>query len=213
MNDPSPKMRPQGLPWLQMVSVLGFALMAGFFFLPRMDVEAVLDTLQTTGPWVFYLAFALLTLVGFPSTPFFLVGGAVFPLWQNLVGASLGMVLHFTLAYLISTRWLRKTIRRLLENRGLNPPRVEPGHEWKVALMIKFAPGVPMFLKSYLLGLAGVPLRVFMGVSLPTTALYALAFLTLGISVTEGSTGWFLGGVAVLVFAAACWRYLRRRSD
>lgn len=51
------------------------------------------------------------------------------------------------------------------------------------------------------------------GVSLPTTALYALAFLTLGISVTEGSTGWFLGGVALLVFAAASWRYLRRRGD
>ena len=149
--------------------------------------------------------------MGLPSTPFFLVGGATFPLWQNITGVTLGMTLHFTLAYLISSRWMRSTIRRLLEKRGMKPPGVESGSEWRVALMIKFAPGVPMFLKSYIMGVAGIPWKVFMGVSMPATWSYALAILTLGKSAMEGSVGWFLGGVALLVFATASWRFMKSR--
>ena len=199
-------------PWLQIVTATGFVLLAVFFFLPKVDIAGMVESLRVSGPWVFYLAFAILTLIGLPSTPFFLVGGATFPLWQNLVGTTLGMTLHFTLAYLISSRWLRKTIRRVLEKRGINPPSVEKGNEWKVALMIKFAPGVPMFMKSYIMGVAGIPWKVFMGVSMPATWIYALAFLTLGKSAMEGSIGWFLGGLALLVFAAATWRLVKSRS-
>lgn len=215
-NTPPPIARPgHGVarwPWLQIASVAGFILLAAFFLLPRVQIAELIESLQIGGPWLFYLAFALLTLIGMPSTPFFVIGGAAFPLWQNLVGATIGMVLHFTLAHLISSRWLRQTIRRLLEKRGIRPPNVEPGNEWKVALMIKFAPGVPMFLKSYLMGVAGIPLKVFMGVSLPATWIYALAFLTLGKSAMEGSSGWFFGAVALLVFAAAMWRFVKARS-
>ena len=200
-------------PWLQLATAAGFILLAGFFFLPKADIAGMVDALRVSGPWVFYLAFALLTLMGLPATPFFLVGGATFPLWQNLLGTTLGMTLHFTLAYLISSRWLRKTIRRVLENRGIAPPKVDPGNEWKVACMIKFAPGVPMFLKSYIMGVAGIPWKVFMVVSMPATWIYALAFLTLGKSAMEGSSGWFLGGLALLVFAAATWRYLKSRGN
>ena len=199
-------------PWLQIVTAIGFILLAVFFFLPRVDIEALVEALRVSGPWVFYLAFALLTLLGLPSTPFFIVGGATFPLWQNLVGTTAGMLLHLALAYLISSRWLRQTIRRVLEKRGITPPSVEKGNEWKVALMIKFAPGVPMFLKSYIMGVAGIPWKVFLGVSMPATWIYALALLTLGKSAMEGSIGWFLGGLALLVFAGATWRFVKARS-
>lgn len=200
------------LPWVRIVSAVGFLLLAVIFFLPRVEVMAVLNWLEVAGPWVFYLAFALLTLGGVPSTPFFLAGGVAFPLWQNLVGATLGMMVHFALAYLISARWLRATIRRMLVRRGLTPPGVVPGQEWRVAVMIKFAPGVPMFLKSYLMGVAGIPWRVFIGVSMPATMVYALAFLTLGEAVREGSIGSFLGGITLLVFATAAWKFMKARS-
>jgi len=201
-----------GIPWLQVATVAGFILLAVYFLFPRVDVAGVLVWLRAAGPWVFYLAFALLTLIGLPSTPFFIIGGAAFPLWQNLAGATLGMLLHFLLAYLISSRWLRQTITRLLEKRGMSPPDVQQGNEWKVALMIKFAPGVPMFLKSYLMGVAGIPFKQFMVVSIASTWIYALAVLTMGKSAMEGHSGWFLGGVAILVFATATWRFVKART-
>lgn len=201
------------IPWLQVVTVTGFILLAVFFLLPRVDVAGMVEWLRIGGPWLFYLAFALLTLVGLPSTPFFIIGGAAFPLWQNLAGMTLGITLQIILAYMISSRLLRHTMRRLLEKRGVHPPSVKPGHEWKVALMIKFAPGVPMFLKNYLMGVAGIPFHVFVGVSLPSTWIYALAVLTMGKSAMEGHSGWFLGGVALLVFAAATWRYVKARAE
>jgi len=199
------------LPWFQLSTVVGFALLAAYLFLPRVDLREFHQTLQIAGPWIFYLAFALLTLVGIPATPFFLVGGVAFPLWQNLIGLLLGLVLHFTLAHLISSHWLREPIRRFLIKRGWKPPDVEPGNVWKTAWMIKFAPGIPMFLKTYTIGVAGLPLHVLMGVSLPTTMLYALAFLTLGHTALQERSGWILGGMALLVFVLAAWRFLKTR--
>lgn len=201
------------LPWFQLSTVVGFALLAVYFLLPRVDLREFHESMQIAGPWVFYLAFALLTLIGLPATPFFLVGGAAFPLWQNLVGLVLGLVLHFTLAHLISSRWLRGPIRRFLIKRGWNPPDVKPGNEWKTAWMIKFAPGIPMFLKTYTIGVAGLPLHVMMGVSLPATTVYALAFLTLGHTAMQGRSGWFLAGMALLVFVLAVWRFNTARGD
>lgn len=211
MNAPLPP--PRRLPWLQIVTVLGFVLLAVVFFVPRLPVADMVESLRVLGPLPFYLVFAVLTLAGFPSTPFFVIGGAAFPLWQNMIFATLGMLLHFLLAHALAARWLRESIRRVLLRRGLEPPAVAPGNEWKVALMIKFAPGVPMFLKSYLMGVAGIPLKVFLVVSLPATWIYALALLTLGKSAMQGSLGWFLGGLALLVFAAALWRYIKSRGQ
>jgi len=196
---------------MQVTWVLGFVLVAVWFLLPRVNAEAIVDVLRSAGPWGFYLAFALLTLIGLPSTPFFIIGGAAFPLWQNLAGVTLGMAVHFVLAYLISSRWLRASISRLLENRGMQPPAVTAENEWKVALMIKFAPGAPMFIKSYLMGVAGISPGVYMAVSFPATWIYALALLTLGKSAMEGSLGLFLGGIALLVFVAASWKFVRAR--
>lgn len=199
------------IPWMQVAWALGFVLLAGWFLIPRVNAEAIVDVLRSFGPWGFYLAFALLTLIGLPSTPFFVIGGAAFPLWQNMAGVTLGMAVHFVLAYLISSRWLRNTISRLLEKRGMRPPTVTAGNEWKVALMIKFAPGAPMFLKSYLMGVAGISPGVYMAVSFPATWIYALALLTLGKSAMEGSLGLFFGGVALLIFVAASWRFVKAR--
>lgn len=203
----------RGIKWLQIVSVAGFILLAVYFLLPRIDVAEFLAWLRAGGPWLFYLAFALLTLGGLPSTPFFIMGGVAFPLWQNVLGATLGMALHFLLAYLISSRWMRGAIRQMLEKRGLAPPTVDGENEWKVAVMIKFAPGVPMFLKSYLMGVAGISFKVFMVVSMAFTWVYALAVLTMGKSAMEGHSGWFLGGVALLIFATAAWRFARARVE
>jgi len=216
MQDPPATMRDsraRRIPWLQVVTVAGFILLAVFFLLPRVNIAGMVEWLRIGGPWLFYLAFALLTLLGLPSTPFFIIGSATFPLWQNLAGATFGIMLHIVLAYFISSRMLRQTMRRMLENRGLSPPSVEPGHEWKLALMIKFAPGVPMFLKNYLMGVAGISFHVFVGVSLPSTWIYALAVLTMGKSAMEGHSGWFLGGVALLVFATATWRFVKARAE
>jgi uncharacterized membrane protein YdjX (TVP38/TMEM64 family) len=202
-----------GIRWLQVVSIAGFMLLGLYLLVPHVDIAGFLAWLRAGGPWFFYLAFALLTLVGFPSTPFFLIGGAAFPLWQNVVGATLGMALHFILAFLVSSCWLRQSMRRLLEKRGLSPPDVQADNAWRVAVMLKFAPGVPMFLKSHLMGVAGIPFKVFMIVSMASTWVYAVAVLTMGKSAMEGHSGWFLGGLALLIFATAGWRFVKARAD
>lgn len=202
---------PSGKTWLRLLTAAGFVLLAGYFFVPRVDLAEFHESLRAAGPWIFYLAFALLTLVGLPATPFFLVGGAAFPVWQNVAGILLGLALHFTLAHHISSRWLRDPIRNFLIKRNWSPPDVAPGEEWKTAWLIKFAPGIPMFLKTYMMGVAGIPLRVMMIVSLPATLVYALAFLSLGHTAMQGKTGWALGGLALLVFSLAAWRFVVAR--
>ena len=201
-----------GNTWLRFLTAAGFILLAGYFFLPRVDLVEFHESLRIAGPWVFYLAFALLTLIGLPATPFFLVGGAAFPVWQNVVGIILGLALHFILAHHISSRWLQGPVRNFLIKRNWNPPDVAAGEEWKAAWLIKFAPGIPMFLKTYMMGVAGLPLRVIIAVSLPATLVYALAFLTLGHTAMQGRTGWALGGLALLVFVLTGWRFIVARK-
>ncbi len=201
------------IPWVRIAWVVGIIVVAAFFLVPRVEIEPVITTLRTAGPWVFYLAFALFTLVGLPSTPFFIIGGATFALWENLIGSSLGMLLHFLLAFQISSKWMRRTISTWLEVHGMTAPGVEPDNEWKVALMIKFAPGPPMFVKSYLMGVTGMSFKPFIIVSMPATWTYAVAWLTLGKSAMEGSVGWFLGGMALLIFSTAVWRFIKACAE
>ncbi len=197
---------------IQSAAAILFLFLALFYLLPIFNLEAILGFFRELGLVGFYAGFVLLTLVGIPSTPFYLLGGAVFPLWQNLLGVAVAIVLHFAIAYWLSHKVLRKPIRRFLDRRGIRLPEVRPDNEMRVTLLVKFAPGFPMFLKSYILGVAGVSFRVFMVVSCFSTFVFATAFLTLGRSAMEGSTGFLLGGIAILIFATALLRVIRRRA-
>lgn len=206
-NKPLPRWR-----WgaaVQLLAAAGFVLLAAFYFLPPLSLTSILETVRDWGLVPFYLAFVILALFGMPATPFFLIGGAAFSLAHNLIAITVALVIHFALAWLIAAKWLRSPIKRLLLRRGMKLPQVHTGNQWRIALLVKFAPGVPLFIKSYLLGVTGVAFGPFMIVSTASTFVFATAFVTMGRSAIEGKFGLLLGGMAFLIFLMALFRVIR----
>jgi len=176
------------------------------------SLAGILTTIQERGIISFYAAYIVLILIGVPSTPFYLLASAVFPLWQNLLFTALAISIHFIIAWWLSARILRQPFIRLLARRGIQVPSVTKENEWQVTFLIRFTPGLAMILKSYALGVAGVRLRVFMVVSFIGTYGFAAAFLTMGHSAMEGNTGLLLGGLALMVFLTALASMLKSKA-
>ncbi|WP_110687567.1 TVP38/TMEM64 family protein [Salinicola aestuarinus] len=175
------------------------------------SVWARLDRLD---PIVFWLAMALLPAVGVPMTPFYVVAGLRFGVGDGLGLGLTAVLCHLLLCYAVARGRLRGYFRDTLDRRfpGLAHLDTDRRHAWRITLLIKLVPGVPMFLKHYALGAAGVPLGVYLGVALVTTLPYAVAFVTLGEAALEGNVGRVLavvGGLALLAAGIGLWRSRR----
>jgi uncharacterized membrane protein YdjX (TVP38/TMEM64 family) len=194
---------------VQILAFLGLGVIVALYFFPIPTFNELLEFIREQGVIWFYLAFVFLALVGVPSTPFFLVGGAAFSVSQNLTVIAIALILHFTLAWFIAAKWMRGPIKQFMLCRGVKLPQVRPDNQWRIAILIKFTPGVPLFIKNYLIGVAGVGFIPFLAVSGLSTYVLAAAFVTMGHSVIKGQLGVLLGGIGILIFSMALFRVLR----
>jgi uncharacterized membrane protein YdjX (TVP38/TMEM64 family) len=199
-------------PWLVILTAIALALLilvAGWFAWNR---DAVLAWKEEASPLAFFTIMALLPAVGAPLTPFYIVAGATFGVWIGLLGSAIALVINFSLAYFLarhsSSGWLRRGLQRL----GYELPDFdrESANPLRFTLVIKLTPGLPMFLKNFLLGLSGVPFGTYLGVSMLVSALYAVPLMALGDSLFkhEQARLW----IFVLAGVAACVWWWRRRK-
>ncbi len=173
------------------------------------DLEAFLGWIRDRGPVPFFVALALLPAVGFPTTPFFLVGGAAFGVCVGIAGSVASQVVNLVFCYWLATRYLRGFLERLIARTRYRIPQVRKENQLKVTLLIKITPGPPNFLKTYILGLAGIPFGLFFLVSLPTSVGYGIGVILLGDSLLEGNIGQAVVAVCLLVSLLLGVRLLR----
>lgn len=179
------------------------------------DREAVLAWKRSASPPLFFAAMAVLPALGMPLTPFYVIAGATFGVAIGLFGSLIALTLNLVLCYFIARKLPRAWLHRVVQRVGYELPRFDRGEDGAVrfALFVKFTPGVPMFLKNYLLGLSGVPFNVYLATSLVVAALYAVPLMVLGSSLFQHD--WRRSAVAVLVAALAgigVWLWRRRSS-
>jgi uncharacterized membrane protein YdjX (TVP38/TMEM64 family) len=208
-SDAEPTLQWQWGKVVQILAVAGILMLVGLYFLPVPSLTEGLEIVRGWGIIAFYLAFIVLTLLGVPSTVFFLIGGAAFPVTQNLLVIAIALLIHFTFAWLIGAQWMRGPLKRFLLRRGTQLPQLRSDNQWRITLLIKFTPGVPLFIKSYVLGVGGVEFVPFMTISVLSTYGLAAIFVTLGRSAMEGQIGLLLGGIAFLIFCMALFRVIR----
>jgi uncharacterized membrane protein YdjX (TVP38/TMEM64 family) len=176
------------------------------------DHESFARWQEEAGPLPFFVALAIMPAFGLPTTPFYLLAGATFGTGLALAGSAASLAVNLALCYWIARSGVRPRLKRWLEGRGHRLPVVTPGREYRFALVMKLMPGVPTFMKNYLICLSGVPFAVYFTVAFIFTFLYAAAFIVLGDSLYEqdfSDTAWALGGLAVLGLGG--W-YLYRRA-
>ena len=91
-------------------------------------------------------------------------------------------------------------MERVVQWTGYSLPKLPPGSERDITLLVRLVPGPPFFLQSYLLGLARVPFGLFMRVSLLVQAAYLGATILAGDALARGDR-WALAGAAIVFFA------------
>jgi uncharacterized membrane protein YdjX (TVP38/TMEM64 family) len=178
--------------------------------------EAAVQGLRQAGPWVFFLAMALLPAVGFPMMAFTLSAGVVFgPLlgigW--VIGWSLAAVVgNLLLTYWLASRALRPLVFRLLSWSGLRLPESPAHSAWQMTLIVRLAPGPPFWVQSYLLGVLRVPLIPYLVVSTLVMTGYIVALAWGGEALARGNGRLVFAAVGLLVAVGAVFHWLRRRT-
>jgi uncharacterized membrane protein YdjX (TVP38/TMEM64 family) len=167
------------------------------------DRNFVAEWREEAGPIPFFIALSILPALGFPTTPFFILAGAMYGVWIGLLGSGIAIAANLVLCYWISHSKLRPwMVKRLARTRYRIPEFSEAGKRGtRFALLVRFAPGIPTFLKNYILGLAGVPFRTYFVLSFIFNGLYAATLIVLGESVFDRDFGTAGTIVVVLVLA------------
>ncbi len=192
-SSPSPRKSNKGL-LIKLAVVAVVAAVGGVAVLRGLDVRGLIDQtlefMREAGPVAFFSGMAVLPAVGMPLSPFTLSAGSIFgptlgmPVVLLLTWAALAVnvLVTYVLARWIARPWLEKLVLRF----GYRWPQVPAEEHWDVAILLRVTPGPPFFLQSAILGLAQVPLRIYMIVSVIVSGLYGTAFVVFGEALIAG---------------------------
>ncbi|WP_035610732.1 hypothetical protein [Haloferula sp. BvORR071] len=192
-----------------LIGVMAMAMLAGWYA-PEHPLAVVqhwmdfaFNALRGVPLVVFVLAMALLPLVGVPVVPFYLMAGAVYvPLYGLPVTLAAGMaalLLNLLASHAIARR-MRPFVERMVARFGITMPQVGKLSAWKLVLLVRVTPGAPLIVQNYLLALAGIPLGLYVIVSLPVEMMICGGYMAAGKSFATGHWGWLLGGLGALAF-------------
>lgn len=170
---------------------------AGAFFSEKL---AVLDGV----PLICYsLVIFALPIFFLPVTPVFFIAAArvgEFPIWEIVFFCCLGVTLNIAFSYYISRKF-GAFLRRKLDARGVNVPRLPEKHQYVFVFLMRLIPGNPLAVQNYVLGLAEVPFFKYAVVSLPIQYLQIFGYVYLG-------DGFLTGGLGKIVAVVACFAVL-----
>ena len=205
---------PSRLRWLRLamavVAVVGAAVLVWSVW----DHTAWVAWMQRARPLPFFALMTVLPAVGVPVTPLFVLAGVTFGTRIGLIGSLVALGLNLTLCYFVA-RGLRRPMKKLMRRFRWELPNLAERDKGAVrfTLAVKFAPGVPAFVKHYGLGVAGVPFAIYLALSMLVTGGYAIALVVLGESMfdhqLDRSTFIAVGMVVVLLLV---WWWFRRRK-
>jgi uncharacterized membrane protein YdjX (TVP38/TMEM64 family) len=196
-------------------ALLGLALVAAIIWW-AWDHDAIMKWKEEARPLPFFVAMAIAPALGVPFTPLFVLAGATFGRRLGLIGSGLALASNLALCYWIAGSGLRPQLARLLRRFDYELPDFGKGRSgaWRFTLLVKAAPGIPAFVKSYALGLARVPFALYFGSSMVMTGAYGAALIILGESLFRHDRKRSLAiAAAVVALGFAAWVWWRRRKS
>lgn len=168
------------------------------------DLAAFRSWQEEAGPVPFFTALAILPALGFPTTPFYVLAGAMFGVAGGLIGSAISLAVNLVLCFWIARSGLRRWLQRLLARTRYQMPDIEGSRAIGFALLVKLAPGAPTVVKTYVIALSGVPFAIYFALSFVITFLWAAGFIVLGESVLDrdfSQAGWAVAALAALAIA------------
>jgi len=166
------------------------------------------------------LYFAILTLALLAPVPvsvLYVTAGPLFGVATSLAWIAPVLLVNSLLVYGIGATALRPALRARLARYGRDLPQLTTRSDQLLFIvLIRVTPGIPYFVQSWTLVLAGVALGPFLLISVGIQMVYATGFVVLGRSAFEGQLGVTVLAVVFLVAAGLCAAAIRarlRRTD
>ena len=179
--DPAAPRASRRRSWLGLaaaaLAVIGIVAVFTFTELSWSDVHT---TLQGLPAWLAIALMAVLPLTGFSVAVVYVVAGARFGPWLGGVVVAGITVVHLLGSYWIARGFLRGPLERFLARRQHALPHVTPQAHVFVAAMAALMPGLPYFVRNYLLPLSGIPLQTYFWICLPIYVVRSYVTLFLG---------------------------------
>jgi len=180
----------------------------------RGGVESALDWVRAAGPWTFFLAMAILPALGFPVSPFTLSAGPVFGPVMGLgwvIAASFAAItVNLIIGYSLARWAMHPLLERLMLRLGYKLPQVPPDQFRDWTILMRVTPGPPFVVQNFVLGLARVPLRIYLTVSVIVCWSYTLGFIVFGDALVQGKGRMAFLGALLLVAAITGLQLLRK---
>jgi len=159
-----------------------------------------------------FLAIAILPGFACPASPLLILAGIV---WGSTASAC-ALAVSAVLLNITWTHWLsagpgRTIIARILGERWERWQSMPRTNLWKLALMLRITPGVPLFVQNYATGLLGIPLLHSLAIALPISALYGSGFVLTGGAIFKGQIGLVIAGISLLAAATIAINLIRQK--
>lgn len=184
---------------LAAVIIAGIILMAGYAAGSRdMLVRIISLTNENTPTPLFITLFVILPIFGFPISLFLLVLGIKFGLVAGIALMAIIMPIHMIVSFALA-KIAGDLIRSILSRGSYIIPQVPPDKQVRFAFLIAAVPGLPYAVKNFLLPLAGIPFRLYLGMNWGCQAVMAVPAVILGTSVADLNPLMFISAIAGLV--------------
>jgi uncharacterized membrane protein YdjX (TVP38/TMEM64 family) len=169
--------------------------------------------LQSGGPWVFFIAMALLPTVGAPLSVFNLTAGRAFGAQMGMgwvvASACAAIAVNILLTYWLA-RWIfRPLIERLVNRLGYKLPRLDEADLTDLIVIMRVTPGAPFCVQNYLLGLPDAPFARYMVISCVVMWAYSGATVVFGDALLSGRGATAIIAVGILAAVAAASHMVR----
>ena len=216
MAEPAARSPRSLLIKLAALAVLG--LVGGLLVLRGLDVRSLvnqgLEIVRSAGALTFFGAMVLLPACGVPMLAFTLPVVSTFgPRWGTgpvVLLALAAMTANLLLSYGLARRGLRPLLARLVARLGYRMPEVAAGDATDLVVILRLTPGIPFFVQNYLAGLAEVPFRPYVLISILTTWPMATGFMLFGDALLHGKGKIALISLSLLVVLTAVTHLVRR---
>ena len=171
----------------------------------------LIDLLRENPAWIF-LAIAILPGFAIPSSPLLILAGLVWgPTWQACALALAAVAINITWSHFLAAGPAKKLLTRILGPRIARFQNLKTADHLRLVTIVRFTPGVPLFVQNYGLGLLGTPLRLSLALALPTTGIHVCGLVLTGGAIFDGRFGLLLLGLSILIVATLAIHLIRQR--
>lgn len=166
--------------------------------------------LQEMHPAVFFLGLAIGPLVFAPVSAFYLTAG-VYGLPMGIAIVWSAIAVNMALAHWLANGFMRPVLEGWMAKTRYRLPVVKDEDAVNITLIARFAPGLPLCIQSYLLGLARVKFWPYMIVSCAVQWVMSAGMIMLGDSLFKGKGKMALVALSIIIVVSLGVSLLRKR--